>query len=137
MIQPAPVGCQLLDDTQHAWRQGIGACRKDGGQFHAQEADTLAHGDPAFQHEGANLVGDAGALRHQPLPPPLPTRKARMWWVMPVRCAPSRSRTRCSACRSSCSAVLVATNFIVGRCTASAIASASLKSFFFSLLLWP
>jgi hypothetical protein len=29
------------------------------------------------------------------------------------------------ACRSSCSAVFVATNFIVGRCTASAIASAS------------
>jgi hypothetical protein len=25
---------------------------KDGGQFRAQEADTLAHGDPAFQHEG-------------------------------------------------------------------------------------
>lgn len=40
----------------------------------------------------------------------------------------------CSACRSSCSAVLVATNFIVGRCTASAIASASLKSFFCPLL---
>jgi hypothetical protein len=31
-------------------------------------------------------------------------------------------------------AVLVATNFIVGRCTASAIASASLKSFFCPLL---
>src|SRR5258707_11597422 len=41
--------------VQHAWRQGIGARRKDGGQFRAQEADTLAHGDPAFQHEGANL----------------------------------------------------------------------------------
>jgi hypothetical protein len=23
--------------------------------------DTPAHGDPAFQHEGANLVDDAGA----------------------------------------------------------------------------
>jgi len=40
--QPAPVACQVLDDTQHAWRQGIGARRKDGGQFRAQEADTLA-----------------------------------------------------------------------------------------------
>ena len=29
----------------------------------------------------------------------------------------NRSRTRCSACRSSCSAVLVGTNFIVGRRT--------------------
>src|ERR1700730_11403856 len=53
LIKLAPVACQLLDDTQHAWRQGIGARRKDGGQFRAQEADTLAHGDPAFQHEGA------------------------------------------------------------------------------------
>src|SRR5881392_3339379 len=60
--------------------------------------------------------------------------KARIWLMMPVRCDTSRSRTRCSACRSSCSAVLVATNFIVGRCTASAIASASLKSFFCPLL---
>ncbi|MGY3341424.1 hypothetical protein ACVIIW_007405 [Bradyrhizobium sp. USDA 4449] len=31
----------------------------------------LAHGDPAFQHEGANLVDDAGALRHQPLAHPV------------------------------------------------------------------
>jgi hypothetical protein len=34
------------------------------------------------------------------------------------------------ACKSSCSAVLVATNFIVGRYTASAIPSPSRKSFF-------
>jgi len=52
---------------------------------------------PAGTHES---VDDAGALPDQPL------------------------RTRCSACRSSCRAVLVATNFIVGRCTASSIASA-------------
>src|SRR4030095_5501631 len=37
--------------------------------------------------------------------------------MMPVRWLTRRSRTRCSACRSSCSAVLVATNFIVGRWT--------------------
>src|SRR5260370_39547819 len=46
-----------------------------------------------------------------------------------------------SSVRISCSAALVATNFIVGRCTASAIASASLKSFFCPLLwgghIWP
>ena len=55
-----------------------------------------------------------------------------------ARCAqgPSRmavalgSLSRCSACKSSRSAVFVATNLIVGRCTASAIASASRKSFF-------
>ena len=31
----------------------------------------MAHGDPAFQHEGTNLVDDAGALRHQPLAHPM------------------------------------------------------------------
>src|ERR1700745_2213619 len=38
------------------------------------------------------------------------------------------------SCRSSWSAVLVATNFMFGRCTASAIVSASRKSFFCPLL---
>src|SRR5215467_6777397 len=50
--------------------------------------------------------------------------------MMPVRWLTKRSRTRCRACRSSWSAVLVATNFMVGRCTASAIASVSRKSSF-------
>ena len=51
-------------------------------------------------------------------------------WAGAVPWLTSRSRTRCSAWRSSCSNVLVATNFMVGRCTASAMASASRKSFF-------
>ena len=33
--------------------------------------------------------------------------------MMPVRWLSNRSRTRCSACRSSRSAVFIATNFIV------------------------
>jgi len=74
-------------------------------QFRAQEADTLAHGDPAFQHEGANLVDDAGALRHQPLAHPVQRLQIQL---------PPRSGRH---------------ELIVGRCTASAIASASLKSF--------
>src|SRR5215467_10956491 len=61
---------------------------------------------------------------------PRSSRKARIWLMTPVRWLTNRSRTRCNDCRSSCSADLVATNFIVGRCTASAIASASRKSFF-------
>src|SRR5450432_934922 len=80
------------------------------------------------------MVGSS--VRRKPIPwrtaIPRSSMKARIWLMMPVRCDTSRSRTRCSAC--SCSAVLVATNFIVGRCTASAIASASLKSFFCPLL---
>jgi len=35
---------------------------------------------------------------------PRSSRKARIWLMMPVRCDTSRSRTRCNACRSSCSA---------------------------------
>jgi hypothetical protein len=54
--------------------------------------------------------------------------------MMPVRWLAKRSRTRCRAGRSSWSAVLVATNFMVGRCTASAIASGSRKSFLCPLL---
>src|ERR1700752_4217357 len=66
-----PNGC-----SASRWRWDLKATvamarRKDGGQFRAQEADTLAHRDPAFQHEGANLVDDAGALRHQPLAHPM------------------------------------------------------------------
>jgi hypothetical protein len=40
---------------------------RDARQLGAQDADTLAHRDAAFQHEGADLIDDAGALRHQPL----------------------------------------------------------------------
>src|SRR6201999_3569017 len=80
----------------------------------------------------ARMVGSS--VRRKPIPwrtaIPRSSMKARIWLMMPVRCDTSRSRTRCSACRFSFAAVLVATNFIVGRCTASAIASASLKSFF-------
>src|SRR5882757_10759345 len=39
-----------------------------------------------------------------------------------------RSRTRCRACRSSCSSDLIGTKRILGRCTATAMASASRKS---------
>jgi len=80
----------------------------------------------------ARMVGSS--VRRKPIPwrtaIPRSSMKARIWLMMPVRCDTSRSRTRCSACRSSCSAVLVATNFIVGAARLPAIASASLKSFF-------
>ena len=51
---------------------------------------------------------------------PRSSKKARIWLMMPVRRLTSRSLTRCNPCRSSWSAVWVATNFIAGRCTASA-----------------
>src|SRR4051794_38119409 len=53
--------------------------------------------------------------------------------MMQVRWLTSRSRTRCSACKSSYPRSSSPRNFIVGRCTASAIASASRKSFFLPL----
>jgi hypothetical protein len=60
----------------------------------------------ALQQEGTNLIGDADALADQ--------SHSHTVQRLQVELAP----------------VLVATNFIVGRCTASAIASASRKSFF-------
>jgi hypothetical protein len=50
-------------------RASVRVAKMVGGSV--KEADTLAHGDPAFQHESANLVDDAGALRHQPLAHPM------------------------------------------------------------------
>src|SRR6516164_5508248 len=80
----------------------------------------------------ARMRGNSARKNRNPcrIATPRSSRKARIWLMIPVRWLTNRSRTRCSACRSSCSAVFVATNFIVGRCTASAIASASRKSFF-------
>src|SRR5450631_3697562 len=99
------------------------------------QPETLVHWHRASARV-ARMVGNS--VRRKPIPwrttVPRSSMKARIWLMMPVRCDTSRSCTRCSACRSSCSAVLVATNLIVGRCTASAIASASLKSFFCPLL---
>jgi hypothetical protein len=63
---------------------------EDDRQLGAQETQPLAHGNPTLQQKGTDLIDDAGAL------------------------ADRRSRTQCSACRSSWSAVLVA-NFIVDR----------------------
>jgi hypothetical protein len=62
----------------------------------------VPHGDAALQQEGADLVDAARALTDQPL----------------------SHAVYNNARRSNRSAVFVATNFIVGRCTASAIASA-------------
>jgi hypothetical protein len=80
----------------------------------------------------ARMPGSSARRKRNPCRTAMPrsNRKARIWLMMPLRWLTNRSRTRCSACKSSCSAVLVATNFIIGRCTASAIASASRKSFF-------
>jgi hypothetical protein len=66
---------------------------KDTRQFGAQEAQPLAHRNPALQQEGTNLVDDASALADQPFAHPV--QRLQVGW----------------------SAVLVATNFIVGRCT--------------------
>jgi hypothetical protein len=62
-----------------------------------------SHGDAVLQQKGADLIDDADALSHQP-------------------------GAYAMQGQSSRSAVWVATNFIVGRCTASAITSGSRKS---------
>jgi hypothetical protein len=71
LVQPAPVAGQLFDDPDHARRQNIGARAEDDRQLGAQKAQPLAHRYSALQQEGANLIGDAGALADQPLPHPV------------------------------------------------------------------
>src|SRR5450631_2885449 len=53
----------------HWHRASVRVARMVGNSV--RRKPILAHGDPAFQHEGANLVDDAGALRHQPLAHPM------------------------------------------------------------------
>jgi hypothetical protein len=65
LIQPAPVSRQILDDAQHARREHIGARRKDARQLGPQETQPLPHRDSALQHEGADLIDDAGTLTDQ------------------------------------------------------------------------
>ncbi len=60
---------------------------------------------------------------------PRPNRNARIWLMTDVRRATRRSRIRCIAYRSSWSSVLIGTKRIFLRSTASAIPSASTKSF--------
>ena len=70
---------------------------ENAGQLGAEEANALTNGDATFQHERADLIDDAGTLRDEPLAHPMQRLQVE----------------------------LIATNFIVGRCTASVIASAS------------
>src|SRR3954464_1013687 len=104
-----PVRSQPLDDTHHAGGKHIGWCGQDARQFHPQEALSLSHRDAPFQQEGSNLIDDASALADQPLTDAMQSLQVELIGG------------------------LGATNFIVGRCTASAIASASRKSFFWPL----
>jgi hypothetical protein len=66
-----PVASQFLDEMHHAWRQHVRASGEDVWQLGAQEAQALTHRDPALQHEGTNLVDDAGPLAHQPVTHPV------------------------------------------------------------------
>ena len=59
---------------------------------------------------------------------PRSSSKSRIWLTTAVRRVTQRSRTRCNDCISSCSSLLIGTKRMLGRPTASAIASASMES---------
>ncbi len=65
--EASPVAGEVFEDAQHARRQHVRARAENVGKLGTQEADTLAHRNPAFQHEGTNLIDDARALRDEPL----------------------------------------------------------------------
>src|SRR5206468_6869254 len=64
---------------------------------------------------------------------PRSSKNPRISLISAVRRCTSRSRTRCMACTSSCSSVLSCAKRMFCLVTASAIASASMKSFLFDL----
>src|SRR5271157_1861246 len=97
----------------------------DGG--HGCSGDQRAKaGDlaqpPAFLRR---WMGRAAKVR------PRSSRNPRISLISAVRRWTSRSRTRCRACQSSCSWVLICTKRMFCLVTASPIASASMKSFLF------
>ena len=79
----------------------------------------------------ARMSGSAWRRYRSPCRTMMPRsrRKPRIRLITAVRSLTRRDRTRCRACRSSCSSVLAGTKRVVGRCTASATAWASRKSF--------
>src|SRR5437667_11642225 len=100
--QRLPFLPQLIQHLAQQWRQIEFGIFQDQWHAQLQVLSAAAEGDPSFQQERPDLVDH--------------TRRRDT----------NRSRTRCSACRSSWSWVLIGTNRMVGLCTASAIASASL-----------
>ena len=99
------VGDQRLD----AWANVLGSAGQERAQRPLEDMTALVDAKAPFHQEGSSLVD----------------QQVRLWII--------RSRARCSACRSSCSAVLTETKLIVGRVAALAIASASRSSFLCTL----
>jgi hypothetical protein len=77
---------------------------RNAGQFGTHEAQAPARRNATFQHEGTNLIDDPGPLRDEPLAHAMQRLQIQLL---------GRLRRN---------------DFMVGRCTASAIASASRKS---------
>jgi hypothetical protein len=101
LVEPAPIFSQVGDEANDAQRQGIGGRSQDAWQSLPQGREPCRTMMPRSR------------------------RKPRIWLVTPVRWLTRQERTRCRASRSIWSGVLIATNDMVGRCTASAMASAS------------
>src|SRR4051794_18267335 len=109
-IEGAPLIEHVVEQTLNARAYPASVrLRRQDRQRLEQAAAALRDYDPALEQDGA------------------------IWFVSEVRCPTSRSRTRCRTCTSSCASLLSATNRIVGRVAASAIASASRSSFFCAL----
>jgi len=71
LVKPVPIACQILDGAHYRQRQCVRALGEDAWQLCTQTAEALAHRNPAFQQEGANLIDDAGALPDQPFANPV------------------------------------------------------------------
>src|SRR5260370_21529541 len=105
LFEILPLAPEKADKVAHAWRQVRVSVLEDLGHRHLELGWSLREGHAALKQEGSQLVDHGCPMR--------------------------RSRTRWRACRSSWSSVLIGTKRMFCRSTASAMASASRKSFLF------
>jgi hypothetical protein len=67
LVEPAPIGRQILDHVHHPVREDVGAFGEDLGELGAEETQTLADRNAALKQESTDLVDDAGTLADQTL----------------------------------------------------------------------
>jgi hypothetical protein len=109
VIEPLPVPSKLLNKAYHPRRQNVGALRQHLRQHLVQEPQTLPHGDTTLEKEGADLVNRAGSLANETGANPVQSLQVELLYC------------------------LYRNKRMVGRCAASATASASWKSFLWLL----
>src|SRR6187200_1083840 len=120
-------GHELLLDGRNRAFQLLDLCGEHFKHWRAKSGSRASLGSRTTAISLPTLRKPCGAIT------PNSAKCPRKAFTSAVRWRTSRSRPRCSSSAACCSAVLAGTNRIVGRTTASQIASASAASFLFRL----